>query len=1398
MPSWVIRPRRVAFVAMLLSSTAAWGQPQVNQTFQSQGPSPSQGPFDTIQSADNFPNGTVTGAVGPIVSDSSNNTIYVGTPNGGIFASKNNGASWSALTDNQASLSISSLSLDPTDLTHQTLIAGTGLTANGSIGPDQDFIGTGGLRDGLLYTTNGGASWSRLGAATFANQTVADVVSRGSTIVAGTFELSGYPSLIQQTVGGLYRSIDGGTNFTLISGAAGTGLPLGPATSIVGDPTDTSKLYAAVTTPDQTNAGRISTAIYVSNDTGATWTQIFNSGQAAGTINTSTQTAIRLAAGPNGSLAAGVIDLNTHAVVGLFWSGNSGSTWTTLTAPSLNPGNQGSVNFAIAIDPNNKNIVYVTGDAYQTDPFMVTAFRVDASANTFTPITDENGTPNGVAQFTANGSSPHADSRSLAFDGSGNLLMSSDGGIYVRTQPQSSSGVWQTLNTNGLSVFEAYGIAYDANSKRLAVAAQDNGVTIQSTPGSAVYNAVYGSDGTNVAINDKTLAAQGLSAVYVTDFNFNVARIILNSSGQIVSPNTTGTYGYGAYVNFDRSVAGAWFSSPLVLNKEDPTRIAVAGSAVYVTQDTLMGANDPSADTVNLSLTRVGTTGSGEQVTKLGYGTADNPNALIASSTSGLWLSTTAAANSLVNLPAYAGNAATALTFDTRFQNYFYVADNSNLYGTSNQGTSFQNLTSNLTALPGNFIRPAALEFISNNGVNALVVGGLQNQVNAQSSIAIADSDLSGNLSNWRLFGSGLPNVPIGALSYNPTADVLAVGSFGRGNWILYDVTSYFPQASVLQFGLADNDSLPNASFLTDGTVGNRPLNKYGTGTLTIAGTASYTGATTVFDGSMVVTGDITSSSGVTAQGGTVFGTGTLPTTTVNAGATLAPGTPGTPGTLAIHGDITMAAGSTYTVQASPAVFSTVNVTGAATLNGGALINFGSGIYHAGTYSILTATGGRTGAFSSLDTAGSMTGVGNPRFTYDADDAFLVLDPRVALVGGESGNQSSVGNAINTALNNGAAIPAGFNTLLGLSGTALNNALDQVSGQPAAGATSGVTQTTDSFLGFVLNPFAGAPGGNGGAIGYAREFGAGAVSPDAAEAYAAVTPKDLKPDADTFARRWSVWAQGYGGYNSTKGDATAGTADTTARTFGVVTGFDYHVAPDLLLGFALGGGGTNWGLAQGLGGGRSDLFQLGLYGTKQFGNAYLGGALSYAWHDVTTDRTLTVAGADKLEANFRAQNFGGRVEGGYRFDMPVIAVTPYAALQAQVTHTPAYSETAVSGANTFVLSYGARSSTATRTELGSWLDWTIAMANGDVIAWRDRAAWAHDHTGGQGINAAFQTLPGSSFTVNGAAPATNLALLTSGVEYRMASGLSLGAKFDTELASRSQTYAGTATVRYEW
>ena len=42
------------------------------------------------------------------------------------------------------------------------------------------------------------------------------------------------------------------------------------------------------------------------------------------------------------------------------------------------------------------------------------------------------------------------------------------------------------------------------------------------------------------------------------------------------------------------------------------------------------------------------------------------------------------------------------------------------------------------------------------------------------------------------------------------------------------------------------------------------------------------------------------------------------------------------------------------------------------------------------------------------------------------------------------------------------------------------------------------------------------------------------------------------------------------------------------------------------------------------------------------------------------------------------------------------------------------------------------------------------------------------------------------------------ACLRRGAELRLANGISLFGKFDGEFANNSQTYAGTATLRYTW
>jgi uncharacterized protein with beta-barrel porin domain len=360
---------------------------------------------------------------------------------------------------------------------------------------------------------------------------------------------------------------------------------------------------------------------------------------------------------------------------------------------------------------------------------------------------------------------------------------------------------------------------------------------------------------------------------------------------------------------------------------------------------------------------------------------------------------------------------------------------------------------------------------------------------------------------------------------------------------------------------------------------------------------------------------------------------------------------------------------------------------------------------------------------------------------------------------------------------------------------------------------TGSQQTTfdamNLFMGLLTDPFIARSGEGAAGRESARPFaaendGAYAYAADGKprskaerDAYAAIYRK-APPMADLLAQRWSLWAAGYGGSQTTDGNATVGSNTATSRIFGTAVGADYRFSPFTLAGFALAGGGTNFSV-NGLGTGRSDLFQAGAYLRHTAGPAYISAALAYGWQDITTDRTVTIAGVDRLHAEFNANAFSGRVEGGYRVAAPWtgVGITPYAAGQFTTFDLPAYAERALSGASTFALAYGSKSVTDTRSELGVRTDKSWAMPDA-ILTLRGRAAWAHDFNPDRNIAATFQALPGASFVVNGAAQAHDSALVTSSAEIKWVNGWSAAATFEGEFSNVTRSYAGKGVVRYAW
>jgi outer membrane autotransporter protein len=143
-----------------------------------------------------------------------------------------------------------------------------------------------------------------------------------------------------------------------------------------------------------------------------------------------------------------------------------------------------------------------------------------------------------------------------------------------------------------------------------------------------------------------------------------------------------------------------------------------------------------------------------------------------------------------------------------------------------------------------------------------------------------------------------------------------------------------------------------------------------------------------------------------------------------------------------------------------------------------------------------------------------------------------------------------------------------------------------------------------------------------------------------------------------------------------------------------------------------------------------------------------------------------------------------------------LSVSPFARLQTAAVAQNGFTE---SGANSLNLGVAQQNTTSVRTVLGADLGAGVPLANGRTLAVALRLGWAHEYAStARPMTAAFAGAPATSFTVYGAQPMRDAAVIGLGLDTKVADQISIYARYDGEITGDDDAHAFSAGVRMSW
>jgi photosystem II stability/assembly factor-like uncharacterized protein len=379
----------------------------------------------------------------------------IGAGQGGVWETKDAGATWNVRTDDQESLAMGAIAFAPNR--PRIIYAGTG---------EASFSGDSYAGAGLLKSTDGGASWRAIAVPTFDRLAFSDIAvkpDQARIVLAATTSAGfgrGFSRSPASPTPGIFRSVDGGAMWIKVL--------TGEASDLEVNPENFYQQYAGIGNPtsDPRNG------LYRSEDGGQSWAVV------DGPWNTLAEGVgrVELAIAPSDPevLYIAIQDAfdasgGDGGLLGIWMTNNAWSpdpTWLQLSPPAI-CGTQCWYDLILTVDRGNSTILYAGG---------IALYRYNGT--TWTSILGP----------------IHVDQHAFAWVGN-RLIVGNDGGVF--STPNGGT-TWSNHNTN-LSITQFYdGRLHPSDPDFVLAGSQDNGT--ERWTGQIAWQQFFGGDGGDNAI----------------------------------------------------------------------------------------------------------------------------------------------------------------------------------------------------------------------------------------------------------------------------------------------------------------------------------------------------------------------------------------------------------------------------------------------------------------------------------------------------------------------------------------------------------------------------------------------------------------------------------------------------------------------------------------------------------------------------------------------------------------------------------------------------------------------------------------------------------------------------------------------------------------------------------